>query len=67
MKAILTFNLPDDQDEFRSASRAGEAFAALWKFNEYLRDQEKYVEPEHRDDLAAVRRRWFSTAGDLLE
>lgn len=67
MKAILTFNLPDEQEEFRQASQAGEAFRALEEFGEYLRSQEKYVDPDKRDSLLEIRQTWFGIMRDLLE
>lgn len=67
MKATLEFTLPDEQHEFMQASRAGEAFLALEEFGEYLRAQEKYVDPAERDDISAVRRQWYEIMDGLLD
>ena len=44
MKAILEFNLPDDQEDFDMAVKAGAAFAALDDFMKYLRSNLKHAE-----------------------
>jgi len=67
MKGILAFNLPEDSAEFTRASRAGEAFAAIEAFGEYLRGQVKHLGPAERDDMVAVREAWFEAMGDLLD
>lgn len=64
MKATLEF---DDMHDLRIAIDAPRLRAAMWEFGEYLRSQEKYVEPADRDDTVAVRRMWFATLGSLLE
>ena len=67
MKATLEFTLPDEAHAHLLAIRSGELYAALCEFGEYLRSQEKYVEPEDRDDLIKVRRMWFEVVGDLMD
>ena len=67
MKAHLEFDLPDDEDSFKLAMRAPEMHSALEEFSNYLRGQEKYVEPAERDDLLAVRRMWYEVMEGLLE
>jgi hypothetical protein len=42
MKAILEFNLPEEQSEFNMATRGHEFFCALWDLNNLLRDRQKY-------------------------
>ncbi len=42
MKAILEFNLPEDQSEFENASRAGDVFLALWDLDMELRNMVKH-------------------------
>jgi hypothetical protein len=46
MKAILKFNLPDDQHEFECAVRATEMASALWDIEQKLRELEKWGKPE---------------------
>lgn len=48
MKAVLEFNLPEDQAEFQMASRASEMALSLEAIRQLLRHQVKYekLEPE---------------------
>ena len=46
MKAILEFNLPEDEDNFRMATHASDYFAALWDFAQWLRENLKYRNDE---------------------
>ena len=42
MKAILEFNLPEDEREFQLASKGTSIASALWKYDQYLRNEVKY-------------------------
>jgi len=44
MKARLTFNLPDDQNEFDLAVQSGNMYSALWDISQDLRTLWKYEE-----------------------
>ena len=44
MKAILEFNLPDDQHSWDNAMRADAMFACLWDIQQELRRLWKYEE-----------------------
>jgi len=48
MKAILEFNLPEDQIEFDLASNAANMHDALWEMDQWLRSQTKYA-PDDMD------------------
>jgi hypothetical protein len=54
MKAILEFNLPEDQHEYDLANQAPRTQAFLWDFSQQLRSWRKY----HND---------FKDASDALE
>lgn len=43
-KATLTFNLPEEQEEFNMASKASSAYIALHEYDQYLRARLKYEE-----------------------
>jgi hypothetical protein len=43
MKAILEFNLPEDQDEFNQAVQGGDWRHVVWDFDQYLRGEIKYA------------------------
>jgi hypothetical protein len=42
MKATLTFNLPEEQDDFNNAVKGTDYIYALNKIKEYLRSELKY-------------------------
>jgi hypothetical protein len=42
MKAILEFNLPEDENRFKLTLRGPEYFAALWDIKNQIRNHNKY-------------------------
>jgi len=42
MKATLEFDLPEDNDSFKMATRGGDYFCVLWDLKELLRQKRKY-------------------------
>ena len=42
MKAILEFNLPEEEAEFKQAANAGDMYCAIFEFSQYLRKKLKY-------------------------
>ena len=47
-KATLTFNLPEEQDEFDTANNARKYYSVIWDLDQYLRNFVKY--PSDRED-----------------
>jgi len=43
MKAILKFDLPEEQNEFEMASNAFKWYSVAWDMDQYLRSQTKYA------------------------
>jgi hypothetical protein len=43
MKAILEFNLPEDQLEFDLMSKASKWYSLAWELDQHLRSQTKYA------------------------
>lgn len=43
MKAILKFNLPEDQEEFDLATNAANIQSALWEMKQWLRSETKHI------------------------
>jgi hypothetical protein len=41
-KAILEFNLPEDNQEFLLATKGIKFWDVLWSFDQYLREKTKY-------------------------
>ena len=55
MKAILKFELPEEDVEFKQAANGSNAYAAIWDFYNHLRKRIKYEDlPEH--ELAVYER-----------
>lgn len=50
MKAILEFNLPEDQNEFEFASQGSNWWSVAWNMDQWLRSQTKYAPDEMSDD-----------------
>ncbi len=50
MKAILEFNLPDDESEFRDAVNGGSWKYAMWKVDQELRSRTKYAPDTMSDE-----------------
>lgn len=46
MKAILEFNLPEDQHDFDLAVNGAKAQVTLWEMDQWLRTQYKYMTDE---------------------
>jgi hypothetical protein len=51
MKAILEFNLPEDNQEFELASKALKMFGTLWDFDVWLRTEIKYNNQEQYEPV----------------
>ena len=57
MKAILEFNLPEDKEEFETASKAMDWAIVAWDIDQLLRDKLKYGKlfPNTRETLEEIR------------
>ena len=53
MKAILEFNLPEDQPEFNTAIKGGDWKHVCWQMDQYLRKRVKYDEGLTEEQLEA--------------
>lgn len=42
MKATLSFNLPEEKNEYILANKASEMYDALWEISQYMRKIDKY-------------------------
>jgi hypothetical protein len=45
-KAILEFNLPEEQSEFETTTNAEKYYSILWELDQYLRNSIKYASDE---------------------
>lgn len=50
MKAILEFNLPDDQHEYAMATQGSAMHSVLWDMDQWLRRQTKYAPDDMSED-----------------
>lgn len=57
MKALLEFNLPDDEREHYNAVNGSKAFSAMWDFDQWLRVEIKY---QGEDSYQRVREQFRS-------
>lgn len=59
MKAILEFNLPDEQHEFYCATKGQDMISVLWELQQELRKLYKYEELNKDETLIVERLRDF--------
>jgi hypothetical protein len=50
MKAILEFNLPEEQEEYQMFIDASKMQNVLWEMNQWLRSQTKHAPDSMSDD-----------------
>jgi hypothetical protein len=50
MKATITFNLPEDKDEFRMATHGASMYNVLWEMDQWLRTNTKYAPDAMSED-----------------
>jgi len=62
MKAILEFNLPDDQEDFKLATNAASWYTVCWDLDQELRAKTKYAS----DDLPQDKYDAYQEIRDLL-
>jgi hypothetical protein len=46
MKAILEFNLPEENQEFELHTKASKMYCTLWELDQWLRGEIKYKDKE---------------------
>jgi hypothetical protein len=51
MKAILEFNIPEDNQEFELAAKALKMFGTLWDLDQWLRGEIKYNNQEQYEPV----------------
>ena len=50
MKAILKFNLPEEDHEFQMGTQGSKLHSILWEMDQYLRAKIKYAPDDMSDD-----------------
>jgi hypothetical protein len=51
MEAILKFDLPEENPEFRLAVNASKWYSVVWDMDQYLRSQTKYAPDNMPDEV----------------
>ena len=64
MKAILEFELPDDQEQYQMANDASKMYMALWDIKQLLRSKLKY-NPDGLNDEQLEQ--WEAMRGDFFD
>ncbi len=62
MKAILKYDLPEDETEFQWAMQSSGMFAVIWEMDQWLRSNTKYAP----DGMSADTYTAYETARDHL-
>ena len=57
MKAILKYNLPEEEKDFNMVCKAGDMASALWDIEQYLRSVDKH---ETGDDIEKIRSGFYT-------
>jgi len=67
-KATLSFNLPEEREEFTIASRALDTESAIEEYQNWLRSKLKYEELTDEQDkcFEEAREKWFQILNDRL-
>ena len=50
MKVILEFNLPEEQSEYNFATQGSDWYFVVWKMEQWLRQQYKYMPDEEYNE-----------------
>ena len=67
MKAILEFNLPEDNEEFTMATKVSSYSVALWEISQFLRSEIKYNEQlseDAYDQVVKIREKFHDILND---
>ena len=64
MKAIIEFNLPEDQEEYEMANNANKMYMALWDIKHLFRSTIKYNPTGLNDEQLE---QWEAMRGEFFE
>jgi len=67
MKAILEFDLPEEQEDFENTIVASKVFLALWEYDQWLRNQYKHGDHEWAYEAREKFREMLSDEGINIE
>jgi hypothetical protein len=66
MKAILEFNLPEDDHEFKMATTGASMHSVLWEMDQWLRSNTKYAPDSMPADEYKAYERCRETLRELI-
>jgi hypothetical protein len=58
------FDLPDETEEFKIQTQASSMYSVLFQFQDLLRSEIKYKDPEHHLSLEALREKFNELLDD---
>ncbi len=64
MKAIIEFELPEDQEEYQMANNASKMYMALWDIRQLFRSKLKYNSDGLNDEQLE---QWEAMRGDFFD
>ncbi len=64
MKAIIEFELPEDQEEYEKANNANKMYMALWDIRQLFRSKLKYNSDGLNDEQLE---QWEAMRGDFFD
>jgi len=64
MKAIIEFELPEDQEEYQMANNASKMYTALWDIRQLFRSTLKYNKTGLNDEQLE---QWEAMRGEFFE
>ncbi len=64
MKAIIEFELPEDQEEYQMANNASKMYMALWDIRQLFRSKLKYNSDGLNDEQLE---QWEAMRGEFFE
>jgi len=66
MKAIIKFNLPEDQEDFDMFNQSSSMHNVLWEMSQWLRSQTKYTPDDASEDSIKTYYECQDKLSDLL-
>jgi len=66
MKATFTFDLPEEQEEYETYSRAGKYGSVLWDLDQWLRSEIKYRGKNEYEPVRSILHDFLNGYGIIL-
>lgn len=66
MKAILEFQLPEDQDQYELCNKSSDMYMVIWEMKQWLRSQTKYASDETSEENVDAMYRCLDKFNELI-